>query len=85
MTKNMLNVSLSKITTMKKNDFCWSLLAIMMAASMSISLLSCGDDDPDPELTVSPEKLEFGTGSDSKPVTITSNVGWTVVSNKEWI
>ena len=81
----MFNVSLIKITTMKKNDFFWSLLAIMMAASMSISLLSCGDDDPDPELTVSPEKLEFGTGSDSKPVTITSNVGWTVVANKEWI
>ena len=71
---------------MKKKDFLWSLLAIVMAATLSVGLSSCSDDDdPDPELTVSPEKLDFGVNADSKSFSITSNVGWTVVSNKEWI
>ncbi len=74
-----------KITVMKKKDFLWSLLAIVMAATLSVGFTACGEDDPDPELTVSPEKLDFGVNADSKSFSITSNVGWTVVSNKEWI
>lgn len=47
---------------------------------------ACPDDpEPDPELTVSPTNLDFDVKADSKPVTITSNVGWTVIANKSWI
>ncbi len=73
-----------KITVMKKKDFLWSLLATMMVGLLSVEFVSC-DPDPDPELTVSPEKLEFGVNADSKSFSITSNVGWTVVGNKDWI
>ena len=71
---------------MKKKDFLWSLLATMMVGLLSVGFASCGkDDDPDPELTVSPGKLDFGVNADSKSFSITSNVGWTVVGNKDWI
>lgn len=32
---------------MKKKDFLWSLLAIMLVGSLSLGLSSCGDDDDD--------------------------------------
>lgn len=74
---------------MKKKDYLRSMLAIVMAATMSMGLSSCflfpGDDDEDPELKVLPEKLDFGVSADSKSFSITSNVGWTVVANKDWI
>ena len=60
------------------------LLTIVMAATLSVGFMAC-DPDPDPELNVSPEKLDFGQNADSKPFAITSNVGWTVSANKDWI
>ena len=70
---------------MKKNDFLWSLLAILVAAMLNAAFTSCGPDDPDPELTVSTEKLDFETNANSKNFNIKSNVSWTVAANKEWI
>lgn len=70
---------------MKAKVFLWSFLGVVIAATLSIGFTSCGDDDPEPELTVSPERLEFGISADSKPISVTSNVGWTVVANKDWI
>ena len=69
---------------MKKKDFLWSLLSIIMVATLSVGLSSCGDD-PDPELTVSRDKLDFTENADSKSFSITSNVGWTIVANRDWI
>ena len=60
-------------------------LATIMMATLSTGLSSCSKDDPDPELKVSPETLSFGTSSDSKSFSITSNIGWTITSNKDWI
>lgn len=36
-----------KITIMKKKDFIWSLLTIVMIAMLSLGLSSCGEDDDD--------------------------------------
>ena len=36
-----------KITVMKKKDFLWSLLAFVMAATLSVGFSSCGGDDDD--------------------------------------
>ncbi len=69
---------------MKKKNFLWSLLTVIMVGLLSVGLSSCKKDE-DPELSISPEKLEFGVSADSKPVSIASNVGWTVTANKEWI
>lgn len=74
---------------MKKKNYLWNLLAIVMMAMLSVGLQSCflfgGDDDDDPELSISTEKLDFGVSADSKSISIASNVGWTVTANKEWI
>ena len=70
---------------MKKKNFLWSVLATMMVGLLSVTFTACGDDDPEPELKVSSEKLDFGMNADSKSFSITSNVGWTVVGNKDWI
>lgn len=79
---------------MKKKDFIMSLIAIVMAAAMSVSLSSCflfgGDDDePDPELKVSPSteqtiKGEGGTAN-SITFTVTSNLNWQVSSSQGWL
>lgn len=70
---------------MKKKNYFWGMLTTVLVAILSVGFIACDPDNPDPELTVQPEKLEFGVSADSKSVTITSNVGWSVVSNKEWI
>lgn len=69
---------------MRTKNYLLSLLAAMTAAVLSVGMASC-DDDEDPFLKVSDEKLSFEIKGDSKPVTIESNVGWTVASNKDWI
>ncbi|MBQ8463973.1 MAG: BACON domain-containing protein [Prevotella sp.] len=64
---------------MKKKGFLWSLLAIVMGAAMSVGLSSCGDDDPDPELTVSPLDITIDANGGSKSVTVTAKeTDWTV-------
>lgn len=70
---------------MKKKDFYWSLLSIIMMALLSVGISACGEDEPEPELEISENKLEFDVKSDSKSINILSNVNWTVASNKDWI
>jgi len=36
-------------------------------------------------LTVSPTSLSFGAGASSSPVTVTSNLGWTVTDDQTWL
>ena len=56
----------------------------MMAAVLAMGVSSCGDDD-DPVLIISDEKLDFKQSEDSKNFEITSNVGWSVQTDEEWI
>ena len=71
---------------MKKKDFLWSLLAIVMAATLSVGLSSCKDDDP--ELTVSPLDINFNADGGSKSVTVTvKETDWSieVTRGDEWL
>lgn len=72
---------------MKKKDFLWSLLAVMMAATLSVGLSSC--KDPDPTLNVSTDKVEFDARGDGDgDVYITAeHTGWvaSVPNGSSWI
>ncbi|MBQ7494495.1 MAG: BACON domain-containing protein, partial [Bacteroidaceae bacterium] len=78
---------------MKKKDFLWSLLAIVMAATMSVGLSSCRDDD-DPELSISsPSSLSISlqaNGDGDKTITVSaSNTDWSAdvsyVDGSDWL
>ena len=74
---------------MKKNYF-WSMMAIMMAALLSVGFTSCSGDDPDPELTVDATNLKTFTadGGDAQYIEVkAAHTGWTVevVEGEEWI
>lgn len=75
---------------MKKKDFLWSLLAIVMAATMSVGLSSCGDDNdsPAPTLSVSGTVSIEANGSTSGDIIVTAvNTDWSVdvTSGKDWL
>lgn len=54
-------VSQLKKTIMKKKNFFWSLMAVVMAVTLSVGLASCGDDKKDdkPEPTPDPVVLSL--------------------------
>ena len=64
---------------MKKKDFLWSLLAIVMAATLSVGLSSCSKDD-DPELSVNKTSISLqANGDGDKDVTVSaSHTDWNV-------
>lgn len=70
---------------MKKKNFFWSLLAIMMAATMSIGFTSCGDDDDPDEVTVSMPSASFSESGGQSVISITSNTNWTVTGAPSWL
>ena len=73
---------------MKKKDYLWSLLAIVMAATLSVSLSSCGDDDDDPEpptLTVEKTSVSFSAGGGTASIAINSNTAWSVTGGDNWL
>ncbi len=75
---------------MKKKDLLWSLLAIILTATMSFGLQSCflfPDDDDDPYLDdPTPASFEIKIeGESGNHFDIKSNVNWKVSSDKEWI
>ena len=78
-----------KITVMKKKDFLWSLLAIVMAATLSVGLSSCKDDDDDPELSVSKTSISLqANGDGDKDITVTaSHTDWnaSVTDGSAWL
>lgn len=76
-----------KITVMKKKDYLWSLLVIVMAATLSVGLSSCKDDDDNPYLEEpTPSNFEIEIeGESDKYFDIKSNVNWKVSSDKTWI
>ena len=64
---------------MKKKDFLWSLLAIVMTATLSVGLSSCSKDD-DPELSVNKTSISLqANGDGDKDVTVSaSHTDWNV-------
>lgn len=70
---------------MKKKDFLWSLLTIVMVATLSVGLVSC---EKDPELTIkgSISIDEKGTTNGEISV-IAENTDWSVdvIEGKEWL
>ena len=78
---------------MKKKDFLWSLLAIVMAATLSVGLSSCSKDD-DPELSISsPTSLSINlqaNGDGDKTITVSaSHTDWSAdvsyVNGSGWL
>lgn len=63
------------------------MLSVLTAATLVMGLSSCGNDNgsSDPELNVSPGSLSFGASADSRPISITSNVKWTIAADQSWI
>ena len=73
---------------MKKKDYLWSLLAIVMAVILSVSLSSCGDDDDDPEpptLTVEKTSVSFSAGGGTASIAVNSNTAWSVTGGDNWL
>jgi hypothetical protein len=71
-----------KITVMKKKDFLWSLLAILMTTTLSVGLSSCKDDEEDPFLTATANGgTNFDINGDDKTVDVKSNGAWTITIN----
>ena len=70
---------------MKKKNFLWSLLATIMVGLLSVGFVSCGDDDPDPVVSVNPPSVNFGESGSSQSIQVTSNTSWTVSGNPGWL
>ena len=74
-----------KITVMKKKDFLWSLLAIMMVGLLSVGFVSCSPDtDPD-TVSVSMPSVNFSESGGSQSIQVMSNTKWTVSGNPGWL
>ena len=74
---------------MKKKNFLWSLLTIVMAATMSMGLSSCGDDDdPVPEMKVAPDSASFEATGGSTTINVTAtDTEWDaeVTNGGDWL
>lgn len=70
---------------MKKTNLFWCLLAVMMAAVVSVGFSSCdSEDDPD-EVSVNLPSVSFGDNGGTMTVAITSNTKWTVAGAPAWL
>ena len=69
---------------MKKKDFLWSLLAMLMVGVYSLSLTSCTKEDPD-EVNVGEHQVIMKKIGDTKVVSVTSNTKWTAMSSASWL
>lgn len=74
---------------MKAKNLLWSLLSIIMVATLSAGLSSCGDDDPPaPTLSVNGTVSIGANGSSSGNIIVTAeNTDWSVdvTNGKEWL
>ena len=85
-----------KITVMKKKDFLWSLLAIVMVGLLSVTFTACGGDDDEPAPPAPPVPTLSASGSisiDEKGTTsgeiivTAENTDWSVdvTNGKDWL
>ncbi len=66
---------------MKKVYFIKSLLSIVMAATMSMGLSSCSEDD---EVSVSNANVTINAGETSETISISSNTNWVANADSTW-
>ena len=74
---------------MKKKNYLWSMLAIIMAAMVCMGLSSCDKSEPSPELTIGKSSISLdanGNGDRDIPVTA-SHTDWsaTVIDGSPWL
>lgn len=70
---------------MKIKSLLWSLLAMVMAVSLSYSFTSCGSDEEEDEVSVAMPSVMFEKDGGSSVVPITCNTSWTVTGNPAWL
>ena len=73
---------------MRTKNYLLSLLAIMMAAVLSVGMTSCSKDDDDPELAVDRTTVNLLASGGTENITVTvSNTDWnaTVEPNSQWL
>lgn len=70
---------------MKKKDFYWSLLSIIMMALLSVGISACGDDEEDPTLTVDKQTVSFSSGGGNVVINVMSNTDWSVTGGDSWL
>ncbi|MDE6794529.1 MAG: BACON domain-containing protein [Muribaculaceae bacterium] len=65
---------------MRKNDFLWSLLTILMAVTLSMQLSSCKKDEVNPELSVSKTSISLQANGDGEKdiIVLATDTDWTV-------
>jgi len=68
---------------MKKKNCLWSLLALVLAASLGVSMSSCGDPEDEVSATPSSSTID-GTGG-SQIIVIKSNTNWVVTGASSWL
>ena len=68
---------------MKKTNFLWSMLSIVMAAMLSVQLTSCGDDKD--SVSVSSPSVNISENGGSQSVSITSNTSWSISGMPSWL
>lgn len=79
---------------MKKKDFLWSLLALLLPTALSVGLASCGGDDdptPDPQptpvaFTVSPSEINLSSNAGAQgSIAIVCTEAWTASCSETWV
>lgn len=58
---------------------------MLMVATLSVGLTSCGDDDDPDNVSVSMPSVNFGESGGSQSIQVTSNTKWTVSGNPGWL
>ena len=69
---------------MKMKKFLLSSLVLLMGSMLSVSLTSCGDDDPS-KVTVSPSSLLLDSNGGSQSFMVNSNSSWTITGGASWV
>lgn len=70
---------------MKKKDFLWSMLAVIMVGMLSVGLSSCGSDSDPDSVSVSMPSVNFDENGGSQSIQVMSNTKWTVSGNPGWL
>ena len=71
---------------MKKKNFLWSLLTMMMVGLLSVGFVSCSSDDDDSdEVSVSNTSISLSESGGSQTILVKSNTKWTVSGNPAWL
>lgn len=70
---------------MKKKNYLWSMLAMMIVGLLSVGLSSCSDDKEDDKVSVSQTSVSFGDTGGTQSVQVLSNTKWTVSGAPNWL